>query len=274
MTSGWYQRAVGIVHDPAFKQGVRDMLAPMPGVAAWGLVTGVAMIKSGMSLPLAVFMTLLVYAGSAQLAVLPLMVVGAPLWVIWFTATCVNLRFVILSALWRSYFGHLRLRHRLAVGYFSGDVIFVTFMKRYAQPGQSIEPKPEQVPYFWGAAWTNWIAWQLASLAGIFMANMIPLAWGLGFAGVLALLGVLYSMLNERATWVACVVSAAAAVAAFGMPLKLNILVAIACAIAAGLLMEAAERHAKQLHPKNDNKHQRITPQHAPKNNPGQEGDK
>jgi hypothetical protein len=82
--------------------GVRDMLGTMPGIAAWGLVTGVAMVKSGMSLPLAVFMTLTIYAGSAQLAVLPLMAVGAPLWVLWFTAFCVNLRFVILSTMWRA----------------------------------------------------------------------------------------------------------------------------------------------------------------------------
>ncbi len=74
------------------------------GIGAWGLVTGVAMIKSGMSLPMAVFMSLVVYAGSAQLAVMPLLTVGAPLWVVWLTAACVNLRFVIFSSMWRSYF--------------------------------------------------------------------------------------------------------------------------------------------------------------------------
>jgi hypothetical protein len=98
-----WQRATGIARQPAF-WGVRDMLGTMPGIAAWGLVTGVAMVKSGMSLPLALLMTLTVYAGSAQLAVLPLMAVGAPLWVVWFTAFCVNLRFVILSSMWRSFF--------------------------------------------------------------------------------------------------------------------------------------------------------------------------
>ena len=37
----------------------------MLGVGAWGLVTGVAMVKAGMSVPLAIFMSLTVYAGSA-----------------------------------------------------------------------------------------------------------------------------------------------------------------------------------------------------------------
>ena len=226
------------VRHPAFRLAMQDMAGTSLGIAAWGLVTGVAMVKTGLSVPLAVCMSLLVYAGSAQLAVLPLLAVGAPLWVVWLTAACVNLRFVIFSSLWRSYFAHLPLRQRLAIGYFSGDVIFVAFMKRYPQPA----PAPGQVPYFWGAACTNWVAWQVPSIAGILLANAVPLSWGLGFAGVLALLGVLLSMVSDRATWVATAVAATAAVAAFALPLKLNILVAIAAAVAAGLLMEQTER--------------------------------
>ncbi len=59
------RRALGIAQEPAFKEGVRALLAPMLGVGAWGLVTGVAMVKAGMSVPLAIFMSLTVYAGSA-----------------------------------------------------------------------------------------------------------------------------------------------------------------------------------------------------------------
>ncbi|KAF5293860.1 hypothetical protein FQA39_LY19372 [Lamprigera yunnana] len=154
------------------------------------------MAKAGISAPMAIFMSLLVYAGSAQLAVLPLLAVGAPLWVIWFTAACVNLRFVILSSMWRIYFAHLPLWHRLCIGYYSGDVIFVAFMRRYSAP----VPKPQQVYYFWGASGLNFVVWQGFSIVGILMANVVPLEWGLGFAGVLALLGVLYSMLMDRAT--------------------------------------------------------------------------
>ena len=226
------------VRHPAFRLAAVDMAGTSLGIAAWGLVTGVAMVKSGMSVGMAIFMSLLVYAGSAQLAVIPLLSVAAPLWVVWLTAACVNLRFVIFSSMWRSYFAHLPLRQRLAVGYFSGDVIYVAFMKRFPEP----KPHADQVPYFWGAASTNWLAWQLPSIAGILLANAVPLSWGLGFAGVLALLGVLLSLLFDRASWLATGVAAAAAIAAFALPLKLNILVALAAAVAAGLLMEAVDR--------------------------------
>ena len=211
------------------------------GMGAWGLVTGVAMVKGGMSVPLALVMSLLVYAGSAQLAVIPLLAVGGPLWVVWLTAACVNLRFVIFSSMWRSYFQHLPLRQRLTLGYFSGDVIFVAFMKRYPKP----IPEPNQVPYFWGAASVNWLAWQVPSIAGILLASEIPLSWGLGFAGVLALLGVLLSLIFDRATSIAMLVAASVAIAAFALPLKLNILVAIAAAVVAGLVVESLERRKK-----------------------------
>ena len=63
----------------------------------------------------------------------------------------------------------------------------------------------------------------------------MPTEWGLGFAGVLALLGVTYSLLSDKKSWIAAGVAACAAVAAFGLPLKLNIVVAIAAGVAIGL---------------------------------------
>ncbi len=210
------------------------MVAPSLGIAAWGLVTGVAMVKSGLSLPLAVLMTALVYAGSAQLAALPLLIAGAPLWVLWATAFCVNLRFVIFSAHWQKYFGHRPRWQRVMLGYFAVDLAYVLFVRRFPDP----RPSAEQWPYLWGGVVWNWVSWQGASLLGILLADRVPTEWGLGFAGVLALLGVTYSLLSGPKTWVAAGIAAAAAVAAFAMPLKLNIVVGIAAGIVVGLLLD------------------------------------
>ncbi len=225
---------VPIWRQPAFAEGARDMAGVSLGIGAWGLVTGVAMAKSGLPLGLVLLMSLTVFAGSAQLAVLPLMVNAAPIWVVWATALCVNLRFVIFSAGWRPYFGHLRLGQRLRRCYFTADLNYVIFMRRFPEPA----PRPEQTPYFWGGVVTNWLSWQLPSLAGILLADRVPASWGLGFAGTLALLGLMYSLVNDRATVVAGLVAACAAVAAYALPLKLNIVVAIAAAVAIGLVMD------------------------------------
>jgi predicted branched-subunit amino acid permease len=204
------------------------------GVGAWGLVTGVAMVDIGLPVPVALAMSLLVFAGSAQLAALPLMASGAPIWVVWATAICVNLRFVIQSAQWRPYLAHLPLRQRAAMSYVAADLNYVLFMRRYPDP----RPAPEQVPYFWGGALMNYGGWHGMSVLGILFATAVPTEWGFGFAGVLALLGVACSLLVDRSTWVAAVVAGCAAVAAFALPYKLNIVVAIAAAVAIGLLID------------------------------------
>ena len=204
------------------------------GIAAWGLITGVAMGKSGLPLPLMALMSLLVFAGSAQLAVLPLMAHGAPAWVVWATALCVNLRFMIFSAAWRPYFIGQPRHVRLRLAYFTADLNYVLFMRRFPDP----RPSPEQLPYFWGGVVCNWLAWQVPAMFGIFLADAVPVHWGFGFAGTLALLGVGASLITGRATAVAGGVAACAAVAAFALPYKLNIVVAIAAAVAMGLLID------------------------------------
>lgn len=222
------------VRHPQFRAGLRDMSSVSLGIAAWGLVTGVAMVKSGLSVPLALMMTFTVFAGSAQLAALPLIATSAPLWVIWATALCINLRFVIFSAQWRPFFMRFPLRERLALGYISADLSYVLFMKRFQEPRDD----EGQIEYFLGGSAINWFSWQSSSVLGILLADVIPTQWGLGFAGVLALLGLTWSLMSDRATALAAAVAGAAAVAAFALPFKLNILVAIAAAVCVGLLID------------------------------------
>jgi predicted branched-subunit amino acid permease len=228
------------VEHPEFRQGLRDMSSVAPGLAAWGMMTGVAMIKSGMSLVEAVAMTLLVYAGSSQLAAIPLIAAGAPVLVIWATGFCVNLRFVVFSAHMRPYLMHLPRRWRLLAGYVTADLSYVMFTKRFHRPPQDARERQAQLAYLMGGCTTNWGSWQAASLLGIFLAHSVPTHWGLGFAGILALLGVACSLASSKLRLVSAGVAGAAAVAAFALPFKLNIVVAIAAAVALCLLLEKA----------------------------------
>ena len=228
------ERLRALTRHPEFGRGAREMGGVALGIGAWGLVTGVAMVKSGMAVWLAVTMSLLVFAGSAQLAALPLMAAGAPIWVIWATALCLNLRFVIFSAQWRPYLAHLPRGRRALTAYFTADLNYVLFMRRFPEP----RPAPEQAPYLWGGVLVNAGSWHLMSLLGIALGHRVPAEWGLGFAGTVALLAMTYAMLADRATWLPALVAGAAAVAAYALPLKLNLLVAIAAAVAVGTVID------------------------------------
>jgi len=221
-----------------FWEGARDQAGVAMGIAAWGLMTGVAMVKSGLSVAEALLMTLIVFAGSAQLAAVPMIAAGAPLWVIWAAAFCVNLRFVVFSIHLRPYVMHLPRWQRLVTGFFTGDLTYVYFVRRYPLAATAPDDIARQQAYLAGCCGVNCSAWMSASLLGVLLANAVPTSWGLGFAGILALLGLLCSLTNSSLRMLSAGVAGAAAVVAWALPLRLNILVAIASAVAICLLIE------------------------------------
>lgn len=214
------------------------MLSPSIAIATWGLVTGVAMAKI-LSVPQAIGMTLLVYAGSAQLAALPLIAAGLPLWTIFFTASIVNLRFVIFGAAIQPHFGHRPLPRRLALGYLNGDISFVLFTQRYPQAAaHSPAATAEREAYFMGLSVCNWIAWQTASIAGILLAAHFPNEWNVGFAGTLALMAIAIPLLADRAGAAAMLAAAAVSLAGLGWPYRLNLVAAVLAATVVGLFID------------------------------------
>jgi len=227
---------------PLFWVGAREMSGISIGLTAWSFMTGVAMIKSGMSLTESVLMSLLVFAGSAQLAAIPLIAVGAPLWVVLATAFCVNLRFVVFSLHLREYFMFLPRLRRMYLGYFTGDVTYVLFTRRFPRPAETDQQRRAQMAYLWGGNCVNWAFWQSCSMLGIFLGNALPARWGLEFAGTLALLAVACSLAGTRLRTLSALIAAAAAVALFALPYRLGIVSAIAVAVAASLLLQSRLR--------------------------------
>jgi predicted branched-subunit amino acid permease len=223
---------------PAFREGAVDMAPLATGIAAWGLMTGVAMVKSGMSIVEALAMTFLVYAGSSQLAAIPLIVASAPAWVILATGFCVNLRFVVFSLHLRPYLMHLPRWRRMVHGYLTADLSYALFTRRFPKPGITEAERHEQEAYLAGNYFVTWSSWMFPGVAGIALANFIPASWGLGFAGVLCLVGILCSLANTRLRLLSAGVAEAAAVAAYALPLKLNIVAAIAAAVLASFWLE------------------------------------
>ena len=224
--------------NPATLAGLRDMALVAPGIGAWGVMTGVAMVKSGMSLTAVLLMAVFVFAGSSQLAALPLIAAGAPMWVVLAASFCVNLRFIVFSVHLRPYVMHQPLWRRLLGGYLFADFNYVLFIKRFPEPARDAEGRRAQDAYWLASGGSAWTCWVATSLIGVALAAQIPVSWGLAFAGILALVGILYSLATTRLRVAAALVAGAVAIATYALPLKLNIVVAIVAAVAAGLLLE------------------------------------
>ena len=222
--------------NPWFRLGFKEFALLWPGVMSWGLVTGVAMVKSGL-LPLeAGLISLTVFAGSAQLAAVPLLAAGASVAVIVLTAVVMNLRFIIFSASIAPLFAGLPLRTRLLAGYWNGDMGYALLMGKAQteanNPAYTIESARA---YHWGVGASNAACWHVSSLIGIALGHHFPSEWGLDFAAILALLALGVSFLKDRAGLLCVAVAGAVALLAAHWPYRLGMVAALAAGILAAL---------------------------------------
>jgi predicted branched-subunit amino acid permease len=203
--------------------------------------------KSALTTEQALAMSLFVFAGSAQLAALPLIGAGFSVFTILITAFIVNLRFVIFSIGVQAHFSHLPAWRRAILGYFTADFGYLMYTSRFPEVQAVSERKNDsyyRTYFMYGLATGNWGIWQAGSILGILGASQIPDEWGLEFAGTLALIAVIVPMLDHRAARWAAIVAAIVAILTYSLPLKLNLTAAILAAIVVGIL---ADRSSKAM---------------------------
>ena len=106
------------------------------GIVPFGIITGVAMVASGIPPLGAMLMSLLVFAGASMVASAQLLASGAPAALIVFTTLIINLRFMMYSASLRLHFAQAQLAQRLAIAYLTADNVYGLLLGRFSEhPG-------------------------------------------------------------------------------------------------------------------------------------------
>jgi 4-azaleucine resistance transporter AzlC len=219
----------------AVRRGVRDVAPLLLGIAPFGLVAGVAAMNAGLTLEQAVGMSIIVFAGAAQLAALELIGKDAPLSVIVVTAVVINLRMMMYSASIAPYFRSLSARIRTGAAYLLTDQAYALSVSRYRS-----DERIDRLGYYLGAAVAPWIVWQLTTVVGALIQTGVPASLGLEFAVPLVFLALLVPAMEDGPTTVAGVFGGVLAVLGSGLPLNLGLLVGAAVGIAAGVAAETA----------------------------------
>lgn len=228
----------------AFLLGLRAIAPGLVALTIWGIVTGVAMSRAGLTDQTAAAMSLLVYAGSAQLTALPLIAAAAPLWLIFAAGIIVNLRFVIFGAALHPYFKDLTWGKRLFMGYLAVDIAFVAFMPRFHDAPR--KGTLEQHWFFLGAVIPSWFLWQITSLLGISLGNVVPVSWSIDFAATLALLALMLPLANTRPIILSVLAAGVVAWVAQTLPLRLGLLAAVVTGIVVGMWVEAKQQSGRR----------------------------
>jgi len=218
-----------------FWQGARDMLPLVSGVLPFGLIAGANGVALGFSPEMIMGMTVLLYAGSAQLVAYQLIQENAAFVIVVLTVLIVNLRFAIYSATFASLLSPLPKRARFPLAYLLSDQAYGLC----AVPDQQAKPAYERLTYFMGVAITMWAWWVLSVIAGVAVGAKIPPHWSLEFTIPLAFLAMLVSTITSRLLLVVALVAGVCAVLLKTLPYNLGFIAAVIAGVAAGWLLPA-----------------------------------
>ncbi|MBT3323129.1 MAG: AzlC family ABC transporter permease [Anaerolineae bacterium] len=220
-----------------FLTGARDSLPILLGVVPFALICSVAAISVGLNPVEAVGMSLIVFAGASQLAVLQLIGEGAIWIVMLLTAWVINLRFIMYSATLSPYLQDEPLKRKIPFIYILSDQAFGVTMSKIAS-----QPPANPAWYYYGVAGAIWLTWVFSAIFGAVLGNLIPASWGLEFAFPLSFMALMFAALRDRPTVIAALVGGITAVLTKGFPYNIGLIIAALFGIFAGVF---AERRAK-----------------------------
>ena len=216
-----------------FLTGVRDQLPLLVGVAPFGMIFGALALTAGIPPLEAQGFSLFVFAGSAQFISAGLIADGVPPLIIVLTILVVNLRHMLYSATFSSYFQHLPARWKAALAWLLTDEAFVVASIRYQRSDTVLAHW-----YTLGTGLALWVAWQLSTAIGIFLGAYIPMNWSLDFALPLTFMALITPTISDRPAQTAALIAGVLAVVLAGLPYKLGLLLAASLGISVGLITE------------------------------------
>jgi predicted branched-subunit amino acid permease len=219
---------------PAFFEGVRDMTPALIGIVPFGMVCGIGAIAAGISTLATLAMSAIMFSGAAQIIAAQLLAAGAPLAVIILSCLVVGLRFLVYSAAMAPYLRRLSHTWRNVLSFVLTDQAFASTIHRFRES----DDLRANASYFLGGGALLWVIWQVATLAGILVGQVIPASWQLEFVVPLCFLAVLAPLLRDRVTFLVVIAAGVAAIVLDQMPMRLSMICAGLIGIGTGALVD------------------------------------
>jgi 4-azaleucine resistance transporter AzlC len=198
------------------------------------MIFGVLAVSAGLPQSVAQAMSFIVFAGSAQFVGQQMLGAAEPALIIILTTFVINLRHVLYSASVEPYIKHLSARWKYLLAYLLTDEAYATTIVRYRRGGELRHAHW----FFLGAGLTLWASWQLSTAVGVFLGAQIPESWSLDFTMAVTFIGIVVVSLKDRASLAAALSAGLVAVAAFGLPYKLGLMLAALVGITVGMVVE------------------------------------
>jgi 4-azaleucine resistance transporter AzlC len=218
-----------------FFGGVRGSLPILIGVIPFAMITGVGAVSVGLTFVETMGMSVIIFAGASQLVVYQLMGAGSPWLIMVLTAWVINLRFTMYSATLAPYFQKLSTWQKAVLAYMLSDQAFGVSLSHFMMANKEVNHRW----YYFGSAFTIWVAWQISAAIGALLGALVPASWGFDFAFPLSFMALMFAALRDRPTVVAALAGGIIAVLAKGLPYNTGLVLATFLGIAAGYFAES-----------------------------------
>lgn len=215
----------------SFREGVRDATPIFVGLLPTGAVTGIAIAGAGFGYAEAFASSTVMFSGMAQIAVVELVSVRAPLVIVMLTAMMINLRYLLYSATLSTVLRRESFLRRSSLSYFLTDTLFARTISRTTDP--DFNPS-----IFWaysmGIGVISVLSWLVGTSLGFFAGDSIPKQVPLDFAVPMMILALLFPVLRSTPMIVAALFGGGVALISAGLPANLSILIGSFSGIVAG----------------------------------------
>jgi len=183
---------------------VKGTLAMLPlsiAIIPWGILAGSLAVEAGLLGFQAQAVSLFIFAGSVQLVGMALIKAGASLSLLLLTTLFLTSRHLLYSASMRKHIAQLSLPKRLILGFLLTDELFAVVAHT--------KPNAFHFYYAFGAGFSFYLTWQLATLTGIYLGQSIPNLdqYGLDFAVVATFIAIVVPNIKKRSTFVTVISS-------------------------------------------------------------------
>jgi 4-azaleucine resistance transporter AzlC len=185
-----------------------DTLPLAIAVLPWGLLTGAIAVQIGLTPLQGQLMSLLVFAGAAQLSAMTLMAGAASPGAIFGSTFVISSRHLLYSIVFREHVLALPLRWRLALGFLLTDEMFAISEAHTARTG-GFSPL-----YALVSGLTFYVTWNITTAIGILAGDAFGdlESLGLDFAIAATFIAMTFDQLRRTPVWLAVVVSGVSSV--------------------------------------------------------------
>jgi 4-azaleucine resistance transporter AzlC len=215
--------------------GAKAIAPILLGIIPFSIITGVAAVNAGIPPLEAIGMSLVIYAGAAQLAAIELIGRTAPVVIIILTAVVINLRYIMYSASLAPHFRRFNMPTKWLSAYVLTEQAYAVSITEF----QATAPSERSRKWFYlGGAVFSWVVWQVGTVVGVALGGNVPAGLSFEFAVPLTFMALLFSVLDDWPTEVVALVAGGTGVCFAPLPYNLGLIAAAVVGIVTGVVID------------------------------------